>query len=101
MLTTHLSPVDRLPSHNVDGRILYQIGYREPTRMLAGSGPAITGTVRPIPVGARVMVKPESVNTPGAYGVTYSQRHAGGTSWCVTELFSHVKTPGWHGVEVI
>lgn len=79
-----------------------QIGYRESASMLAGGGPGIPGkTVRSIPVGQTRVVKPESVTTPGAYGVPYSARYRGGVSWSSVEMFAHVKTQGWHGVKVI
>jgi hypothetical protein len=70
--------------------------------MLAGSGPGIPGqTIRKITVGQKRIVKPESVNTPSEYGVPYSARYLGGYSWSSAELFSHVKTRGWNGIEVI
>lgn len=78
-----------------------QIGYRESATMLARGGPARKGTPITVSVGDKRMVKPESVTTPGAYGVPYSARYMGGVSWSSVEMFSHVKTRGWHGVEVI
>lgn len=80
-----------------------QIGYRESESMLAGGGPGIPGkTVRKIMVGETRTVKPESVITPSAFGVPYSARYRGGSvSWSSVEMFSHVKTRGWHGVKVI
>jgi hypothetical protein len=78
-----------------------QIGYRESATMLARGGPAPKGSPIPMSVGDKRMVKPESVTTPSKYGVPYSARYMGGCSWSSQEMFSHVKTRGWHGVEVI
>lgn len=79
-----------------------QIGFRQDASMLAGGGPGIPGkTVRTIPVGQGRVVKPESVVTPDTYGVTSDKQYKGGYAFTSVEMFSHVKTPGWHNVKVI
>lgn len=83
---------------------IFQIGFRDPARVLAGGGPGIPGkTIRKIPVGTVVGLSPESVNTPSKFGVPYSARfQGGGVSWSSQEMFSHVKTRGFgKGIEVI
>jgi hypothetical protein len=81
---------------------LLQIGYRKPAAMLAGGGPGIPGrTIRKIMVGEKRPISPESVATPHAYGVTSDKQYMGGYGWTYSEMFSHVKTRGHHGMEVI